>query len=254
MTRIAHISDLHFPADETQVAALAASIEAAAPHAVVVTGDVTTRGRRHEFLLAREFIADLPGEKLIVPGNHDIPVSAFAFRGYLPFRRFERFFPGQRAAVLSLADTAIVALNTATAASARIDWSLGDAKPARIEQAARSLSAAPSGAVRIVACHHPLLRHERDPERSRTRGGPQAFEVLADAGMDALLHGHLHWTDIVDVPWRDRTVRLIGANPALSDRERGSGTGYNLIDIEGGRIAVAPQVWADGAFRALAAA
>jgi len=69
-TRIVHISDLHCPAkNPAQPEALIASIRAAAPDIVAVTGDLTRRARRREFVNASELLAALPGAKLVVPGT-----------------------------------------------------------------------------------------------------------------------------------------------------------------------------------------
>jgi 3',5'-cyclic AMP phosphodiesterase CpdA len=54
MTRIAHLSDLHFGlVDDWAVAALADDLRAGAPDLVVVSGDLTQRARRKQVCEAR---------------------------------------------------------------------------------------------------------------------------------------------------------------------------------------------------------
>lgn len=90
MTRIVHISDLHFelpsgrsPEVADILAADAEQILSLHPDLVVVTGDLTEHGsaRRDELVLARDWLADLRVPTLVVPGNHDL--GANAHRGAL---------------------------------------------------------------------------------------------------------------------------------------------------------------------------
>ena len=75
MRTIAHLSDLHFGRhDETVAAYLLASIRQAQPDIIVITGDLTQRGRHRQFAAARAFLARLPKPILVIPGNHDVPL------------------------------------------------------------------------------------------------------------------------------------------------------------------------------------
>ncbi len=73
---LAHISDLHFglsPAIEQMAAALCRTLLGARIDHVIVTGDVTHRGRREEFERFKQVFHPLlkTGRMTIVPGNHD---------------------------------------------------------------------------------------------------------------------------------------------------------------------------------------
>ena len=227
-TRIVHISDLHCPAkNPAQPEALIASIRAAAPDIVAVTGDLTRRARRREFVNASELLAALPGAKLVVPGNHDVPLLGERF--HRPFGRFSRSV-GEQPLFLETADVVLIGLNTATAISvSSFDWSLGIAPPSRIAPVAEALQQRRQGRIGIVACHHPLRPHALDPRRSTTARGIAAFHELRAAGMTILLHGHLHRASKTCV---DGACE-IAANTALSDRERGGPAGYNIVDVDG---------------------
>ena len=57
MRTIAQISDLHFGHHDPAVAeALLASLQGSSSDLVVVSGDLTQRARRHEFIAARDFL------------------------------------------------------------------------------------------------------------------------------------------------------------------------------------------------------
>src|SRR6185295_12068121 len=90
---IAHLSDLHCPADDhKQADALVAAINAARPDLIVVSGDLTRAGRKAEFAAARALLARFKAAKLVVPGNHDVPVFNALERAQRPFARFQAAF------------------------------------------------------------------------------------------------------------------------------------------------------------------
>src|ERR1700733_2486813 len=96
-TTIVHISDLHFPARKLdQPKALADSIASQNPDLIVVSGDLTRSGRHCEFREAAKFLGELPVPKIVVAGNHDVPVPAPLARLTGPFRRFDNYFPNDR--------------------------------------------------------------------------------------------------------------------------------------------------------------
>src|SRR6185436_7789886 len=75
--RILHISDLHLGRGATvePLTAMRELLPRLAPEVLVVTGDLTHRGRRPELELARELLVSLDLPLLAVPGNHDIPYA-----------------------------------------------------------------------------------------------------------------------------------------------------------------------------------
>lgn len=247
-TRIVHLSDLHLPARHPeQPLALQRSIIEAKPDLVIQTGDLTRRGRNAEYRVAAAFLRALPGRKLVVPGNHDVPVPAVLDRMFTPFRRFDRYFPGQPHC-LETQDLILIGLNTAVGARFHYDWSLGHAVPERIAPVCRTLQQMKNGRVAIVACHHPLRPHALDARRSATAGGPKAFDMLASAGMDVLIHGHLHRASRVCVDVQGRQVCEVCANTALSDRERAGPSGFNILDVGQGRWTLSVVGWRDGSY------
>lgn len=245
-TRIVHLSDLHCPArSAAQAEALINSVIAAKPDFIVVTGDLTRRGRNSEFATAAALLVRLPGQKLVVPGNHDVPLSGI-FHG--PFLRFLRYFPDQPL-YLESSDVVVIGLNTAL--GSRIsDWSLGYASRARVGPVEALLREKLEGRLGIVACHHPLRPHSLDIRRSTTARGLHAFDELAAVGMRLLLHGHLHRTSKACVEVAGSLVCELCANTALSDRERAGAAGYNIIDVTAQSYTVTAVSW-DGEHYAL---
>ncbi|MBV9990347.1 MAG: metallophosphoesterase [Alphaproteobacteria bacterium] len=245
-TKLVHISDLHFAArDADQPAALARSIESVAPDAIVVTGDLTRNGRRAEFDAAGEFLGGLSAPKLVVPGNHDIPVFHPMQRALSPFSRFAAHFGSADLSVQETPDVLIVGMNTAYGYRLGLDWSLGRISARGLARVLDALRTRKAGRLAIVACHHPLCPNPVDGQRSRTSGGPAAFAALAEAGMDILLHGHLHRAL---VRRHAEGPTEICANTALSDRERDGASGYNAIVAESGNWQLSTVSWRDGVY------
>ena len=75
MLRILHVSDLHFgtPSVPEQVEALERFIEREPLDAIVISGDLSQRTRRHEFERAGRFVRLCEGKAptLVVPGTLD---------------------------------------------------------------------------------------------------------------------------------------------------------------------------------------
>ena len=72
MRKIAHLSDVHFGrTDAVVVANLIEIVTELGPDLVVVSGDLTQRAKKKEFVEARKFLDALPGPQIVVPGNHD---------------------------------------------------------------------------------------------------------------------------------------------------------------------------------------
>lgn len=72
--QIAHVSDLHIGLDAASASAareLVAKLLEEDIDLVLLTGDVTHRGRQGELDRYREIFAPLEGRTIVVPGNHD---------------------------------------------------------------------------------------------------------------------------------------------------------------------------------------
>src|SRR5687768_14836651 len=92
MRTIAHLSDLHFGAADPQVVeALLLSVTAVSPDLVVISGDLTQRARRRQFVQARAFLEALPKPQIVVPGNHDVPLYNIWSRFVRPLGGFRRY-------------------------------------------------------------------------------------------------------------------------------------------------------------------
>ncbi|MFS0735419.1 metallophosphoesterase [Sphingomonas sp. 1P06PA] len=237
MTRLFHVSDLHFGrADEAALDWFARTVRQERPDAVIVTGDLTMRARSAEYEAATTWLRGLGVPLSIEPGNHDLPYFNPIARIFSPYKRYKRV---ERALEkpLDIKGIWLVPLRTTARAQWRLNWSFGIVNRRSLKAALARLRRCPPDHVAIVACHHPLVDQGLESE-GRTRRGEAALALLAEAGADAVLSGHVH--DAFDVPHRigDANVRLIGAG-TLSERVRATRPSFNELRIADGAISVA---------------
>ncbi|HEX7819195.1 MAG TPA: metallophosphoesterase [Sphingobium sp.] len=230
MVLILHASDLHFGAeDKSALDWFRKEAEARRPDAILITGDLTMRARRHEFAAARDWLAALPAPVSVEVGNHDLPYFDVAARFMAPYRRYqavERFIERP----ISLTDVAVISLRTTARAQWRLNWSKGHVTQGRVDKAVALLGAT-QARHRLVTCHHPLI-DGGTTGTARTRGGAKALAALIRAGASAILSGHVHDPFDRTVEMEGRSIRLIGAG-TLSERVRASWPSYNILAIDG---------------------
>lgn len=229
MIRLFHVSDVHFGAEDREALDwFAALVHAEQPDAVVVTGDLTMRARRHEFTAAARWLEGLGRPVTVEVGNHDLPYFNLWARFVTPYRRYQAL-EAMIEQPLDLPGVTIVPLKTTARFQWRLDWSKGHVSVRALQEALALIESVPQGHRILVACHHPLVE-AGTRSSSRTRGGGEALAALAAAGADAVLTGHVH--DPFDICHPDAVgeVRLIGAG-TLSERLRESPPSFNEIRI-----------------------
>lgn len=236
MTRIFHISDLHFGLeDPAALVWFASCVKSERPDAVLITGDLTMRARAREFAAACAWIGALDAPVTVEVGNHDLPYfNPFArfFRPYARIRGIERLVERE----LDLAGVAVVPLKTTARAQWQLDWSKGRVTRRTLDKTLAAIDALPSGTVTLVTAHHPLVE-AGTRGRALTRGGEAALTALAARGVAAVLTGHVH--DAFDLVRETAAgpIRMIGAG-TLSKRIRSTPPSFNELTIDDARIDV----------------
>lgn len=173
--------------EETAVEeSLAPLIEHISPELIVVTGDLTHRGRRREHERAAAFLRSLGRPLLVIPGNHDIPYT-FPGRFTRPWAEFERQWKTVEP-VFRSDGLVVVGLNSVR------PWrhQSGGIRSGQIGRTAELLADSPAGTLKVVCLHHHLIGA---PWRSRKRPVSRRSDVLAglvDAGAELILAGHIH--------------------------------------------------------------
>jgi 3',5'-cyclic AMP phosphodiesterase CpdA len=253
MTRIAHLSDLHFGAhDEELVEAVDRQMDELKPDLVVISGDFTQRARTEQFRDACEFLRGLRDrghDVLGVPGNHDVPLYDVLRRFLSPLARYRRFIDESLCPFVELPGVAVLGINTARS----LTFKDGRINKQQIAFIRETFSRTPSDAVRILVTHHPLFALEIGGEVERAIGRQElALDAIEESGVDMVLAGHHHHAssqDASDLVTRAGGVLVVQAGTATSTRVREQEQSFNIIDIGDGSVTITVHAWKDDEFR-----
>lgn len=254
MRTIAHLSDLHFGRhDEEAAAQLLARLSGDRPDLIVVTGDLTQRGRRWQFAAARAFLETLPKPILVIPGNHDVPLYDVAERFIGRLARYRRYISAELQPFFADEEIAVLGLNTARSAT----FSNGRLSHAQTEALRAIFSEVPAERLRILAMHHPVSAAPGASNPSVVGRAPTALRAISEAGVHLVLSGHHHLAFSGDLPASGlaagNSILIVHAGTAISTRLRGEPNSYNVLRIEPARVSCTVQVFRDKRFVAAGA-
>ena len=224
------MSDLHVGEGLFRPELLRAAIEEAnelAPDLVVIAGDLTMEGYRHEFEECKQFLSELTcGHVVVTMGNHDAR--------NVGYRHFEDFF-GSRDSVTT------VAVSEGRAKVVAIDSTKPDLDEGEVgrehygwlDAELRGWTEGP----RIVVIHHHILAVPgtgRDVNNLRDAGDVMA--ILRELEVDLVLSGHRH----VPYVWSISGVRVVHSGTVSTLRVRGTmPPSYNVIEIDEDEVSIA---------------
>jgi 3',5'-cyclic AMP phosphodiesterase CpdA len=249
MRTIAHISDLHFGRHSPTVADdLIASVIEQQPDLVALSGDFTQRARHGEFAEARRFLGHIPQPKLVVPGNHDVPLYNVLSRFLTPLAKYNHYLSpvGLPAGLFRDEEMAVLGLNTARSFTRKG----GRVSLEQIAQIRRAFSEVPQNVFKAVVTHHPLGFPDGQVPLELAGRAVLALEAIRTAGVHLLLSGHHHRAlsgDIGPEMNCGGSILILHAGTAISTRIRGGeGNSYNLVRISGARLSVGVMEWSAG--------
>ena len=247
MTRVFHVSDLHFGTHEDRdlEQAVKALLERIQPELVIASGDLTHRGRRVEHERAAAFLRSLGPPVLAIPGNHDIPYT-FPARFTGPWREFERLWETTEPTYGS-DGLFVLGLNSVR------PWrhQSGALRREHLRRACATLSSAPPNAFKIVALHHHLVgapwRSTKKPVAERNR----VLATLVDSGAQLILAGHIHQAAVserreFEVTEGDVRAVVVSIAPGLGQprpHRRGEARGLHVYEIDEDSLVVHTYIW-----------
>lgn len=233
-TRILHLSDIHFGRIDDLVLDHLKSFIAnkkAEVDLVIVTGDLTQRAKKNEFLSAHTFLESFHCPVVAVPGNHDVPLYNIFLRFFAPYLKFSQylgsfasiFYENENVAVYGLWST-----NNFSVKDGRITQKDLD----NLEEKFRTL---PSHKTKIIASHHGLFS-KNEPMKGDT------LKVL-DNNPHLLLSGHEHQSGVTQLHGRTFPL-IISSGTSTSNRTRLEANSFNIITIESNdKISVETYAW-----------
>lgn len=252
MTRLVHLSDLHFGAhDERVVDAVEERVNDSRPDLVVISGDFTQRARTEQFQEACRFLERLREaghEVLAVPGNHDVPLYDVFRRFLSPLTRYMRYIDDTLCPLHEIPGATVLGINTArslTFKDGRISHEQMDFIRGTFERTDRD-------SMRILVTHHPLFALPVGESVAPAVGRSElALDAIGDAGVDLLLAGHNHQASIHnarDLVTRAGAALVVQAGTATSTRLREQDQSFNRIDIDGSKVTVTVETWDGSGF------
>jgi 3',5'-cyclic AMP phosphodiesterase CpdA len=247
MRTILHLSDLHF--GRTDPALLRPLIDVAhelRPDVVAVSGDLTQRAKRDEFREAQQFLAELPGPQIVVPGNHDVPLHNVLRRFVEPLGRYRRFISDDCAPFHHDEELAIGGINTARALTVKG----GRINRRQVSQMVAQLAGVPSHVIKVIVTHHPFDLPGGRPPRDLVGRAASAMAQFAAVGADIFLSGHLHVAHTSHTAQRyliaGHSALVVQAGTVTSTRGRGEKNSFNVIAVDRPLAEVRHYVWDDG--------
>ena len=249
MGRVLQFSDIHFGVEHKRACAAAIDWAHQSPSdLILITGDITQKGYPDEFSAAGAWIKAMPTPRFVIVGNHDVPYWDVAARLFHPWKAFEAA-TGHPAHDGEFVSDAVMVRGVVTARGwqARPNWSKGVIDLDQTRRAAEALRQAPVGALRILACHHPLIEMIGTPMTGDVKRGDAAAAIFAEAGVDLITTGHVHVPFALPIDLSDRCSYAIGCG-TLSHRERGQPPSFNRIEWTPKEIVVTAIAWDGQAF------
>jgi 3',5'-cyclic AMP phosphodiesterase CpdA len=245
MKRIVHISDVHFGRDIPKVVAgLIRDVREAEPDLVILSGDFTQRAHASQYLRAKKMIDALPTPRIVIPGNHDIPLYNLFARFASPKQNYKRFISRKTQMSFESDEVCVVALDSSRGYSI----SNGTLNDKQIEKAVKQLESW-GDRLKIVVTHHPYSAPEKFRKAMLINRAEISLEAFSKAGADVFLAGHLHLsytgTTKDRYPEIDRCMLVLSCGTSTSNRGRGEPNNYNVLECEPGRIRLLRKWWDD---------
>ena len=249
LTRVLHLSDLHFGAGDDDAIERGAPIliERFEPELVIASGDLSHRGREDQLARAAGFLRSLGPPVLAILGNHDIPYT-FPTRFTHSFREFERQWETTEPTYTS-PTLHVVGLNSVR------PWrhQSGGLRTSKLAEAEARLRDAPPDAFQIVVLHHHLIGA---PWRSRKKPVARRNHVLAglvDAGADLILAGHIHQAAVserheFEISRGDEHGVVVSVAPGLGQprpQRQGEARGVHVYEVEQASLRIQTFIWRD---------
>ncbi len=238
---------------------LVADLHSQGPDLIAVTGDLTNLGLELEYRRARDWLEALgdPARVMVIPGNHDALIRGAWDSGAAHWRPYwqgdetaqegvSRAFPTlRRRGPLALIGVSSVIASPPGQATGDV----GDAQRARLATLLRRTRE--QHLCRVVLIHHPPL-DGTVTHRKRLHDAAELRTVLADEGVELVLHGHSHRSHLQMLQTRDGPAPVIGVPSASSMHHEPAA--YHLYQItptaEGWELKLSPRHRADAGMAA----
>lgn len=244
MKKIVHISDLHFGTVEKKIEkAILKDIKTLEPDLLIVSGDLTQRARGSQFRQAKKFLDQLDCKKIIIPGNHDIPLFNIFSRFLRALTNYKNIITTELSPFYRDETMAVLGINTARS----LTWKSGRISIEQIEVLKDKLCSIDNSVFKIIVTHHPFIPPPGDLGIKLVGRSSKALRIIDKCSIDLLLAGHLHQGYNGDVrpfyPSQNSSIISVQAGTAISNRIRKEPNAFNVIEADKTHIMISVRVW-----------
>lgn len=244
-----HISDLHagrpFRVDVAEQ--LAAEAHALAPDLLVVSGDFVQRADiGAQWRVITSYLRMLPEPRLVVPGNHDVPLFNVFNRLFRPYAAYKHHISENLNPVFELPGLMVVGACSAHGLT-QDGGRLSKEQLATMEAA---FQRAPSGTCKIVVVHHHIVPPPGSEKRSKIANAKEAAALLDRCGVELMLCGHIHVSyvgttlDVMPDLSQGTIICQSGTSTSRRGKSREHGkNSYNVIEIDDGAIRIGQHLY-----------
>jgi 3',5'-cyclic AMP phosphodiesterase CpdA len=227
---------------------LGADLIAQKAELLVITGDITDRGRVSEYTWAVDFLDSLNIPYIAVPGNREVSFSA-VWEWTLPrfaMRRHRSFF-GQSDRILYSAESENIVFIGLNSVHPFPPW------PGTISRETRywlkEKAAEFADKIKVLFFHHPVLPVIRASSfwaHSFTDAG-EILNICSQTGTWVILQGHKHRSAIMEIRFPQRNASVVVSSCGAPLMSRWDSV-YHILDISPSRILILPREFRDGRF------
>jgi 3',5'-cyclic AMP phosphodiesterase CpdA len=250
-----HISDLHAgpPFNVALAEQVAREAHELKPNLLVVSGDFVQRADFvNQWHTIVAYLKMLPEPRLVVAGNHDVPLFNPFDRLFRSYERYKRYISPDLNPVFELPGLAVV--GGCTAHGLTVDGGRLSHEQSTIIE--RAFERFPADTCKVAVLHHHVINPPGVGRRNMISNAAAAVQLLDRCGVELLLCGHIHVSYIgttLDVRPDLRQGTIIcqsGTTTSRRGKSREHGkNSYNVIEIEDAVIRIGQHLYLEDARR-----
>ena len=223
--KIIQISDLHFGMHKQNlIEPFLNDLKTIKPDLILISGDLTQRAKKQQFIIANQFLKQLPAPFLIVPGNHDIPLYNTFGRIFYPFKRYKLYISQELEYSFSNDEINILGVNSVNPLKIK-DGQLNESTLQRI----KNHFSKSSGQLNILFFHHNLnyfagMHHPLN-------NAVEFINYLKMSPIHIVCTGHLHYANVKILNKNQSEIfALLHAGSLFCERSKDNMNSFYLLE------------------------